>query len=1037
MEGQSLNFTCQALGSDITPVQFSHFDENNKKTKLGLAALGRRQCVPENSTLQSMNMTFRCNFTSNTVFLTLKNPVHNQNISCEGNIPSNRSTISDNSIVFLQVPVSEVILSPYAKVEVIESTEVTFICSAKRSRPASNITWYRKNIVVSETSSTIEPNGLLFDVESVFNTSFQKGENEATIYCTANIGEVQQKRSKDAVINVIYAPSGNPDLKNKSILPVDEGHMVTLQCSLGTSGNPPIIWGWMCDDNNLTDNATNTLLESTLTFKANRTYDQKKCKCWATSPRPSLSYNVSSNPIVINVFYAPSSAPTLNTSTPFPVDEKQSITLRCFLPTSGNPPILWSWVCGDNNLTNEARNNDKHTTLTFEANRNHDNNTCQCWATSPRLELTYRMSSKPKTIIVHYAPKNPPKMNANTFLPFEEGRPVTLMCSVDTLGNPHITWSWICGDDNLTNEAINTYLQSVLTFTANRKYNQKTCKCWAVSPKQSLLYNMSSYPRTINVHFAVNITRVSFPVGSKTMKAGYPLTIRVEIYGNPSSTVSWKIRQSNEILKENLFEFNVSDFHLDHVICLHTNDYTLTASNKVGNMSLKHFSLNVLCPPYLSIDNDPEPVVVGDEKRFVIKQNFIANPKPTIVWEKVDNSEGSIIRNRSEHVTILNYVNGRVNYTTILERKNVTISDVGFYKLYLENDLGNYSSITDVIFKRRPDIPSNVSVTCSEPFKARVSWIAEFDGGGNQSFFIAFSQSNLNFEKISPVLTSGEREEIFVIISDLLPNIEHKFKVYAKNTYGNVSTKSVSCKIIDSEGENPLPLIASTVAASLLVIIMIIVTTIFFFRRRGLAYNKARNSNVRLDSGFENEENDADGDGLKENSLYVSAGPRDTEKPEVAVYAAVAKKVPRSDNNSNLYADVKKSTRKDTSKGTVSSEVKPKKGLFKKDEKAKHKKAKKSKNRPGETDVYENSEDIALSTNIDNVYSNAGQKGLNKQEERGYKNKDGLLYVEVKFDGKQGQDNPVIHGEDEKTDYATVEFPMPSALHKASGSEEL
>lgn len=105
-------------------------------------------------------------------------------------------------------------------------------------------------------------------------------------------------------------------------------------------------------------------------------------------------------------------------------------------------------------------------------------------------------------------------------------------------------------------------------------------------------------------------------------------------------------------------------------------------------------------PPYLSIDNDPEPVVVGDEKRFVIKQNFIANPKPTIVWGKVDSSEGSIIRNRSELVTIFNYVNGRVNYTTILERKNVTISDVGFYKLYLENGLGNYSSITDVIFKR-------------------------------------------------------------------------------------------------------------------------------------------------------------------------------------------------------------------------------------------------------------------------------------------------------------------------------------------------
>lgn len=94
---------------------------------------------------------------------------------------------------------------------------------------------------------------------------------------------------------------------------------------------------------------------------------------------------------------------------------------------------------------------------------------------------------------------------------------------------------------------------------------------------------------------AVNITNVSFPEGSNNMTAGYPLRIRVEIFGNPSSTVSWKIRQSNELIKENTLVFNVIEFQLDHVTCLHTNDYILTASNRVGNMSLKHFSLNVLC----------------------------------------------------------------------------------------------------------------------------------------------------------------------------------------------------------------------------------------------------------------------------------------------------------------------------------------------------------------------------------------------------------------------------------------------------------
>lgn len=93
----------------------------------------------------------------------------------------------------------------------------------------------------------------------------------------------------------------------------------------------------------------------------------------------------------------------------------------------------------------------------------------------------------------------------------------------------------------------------------------------------------------------MNITRVWFPSGSNNMTAGYPLRIKVEIYGNPSSTVIWKIKQSNEIIQQKDLVYNVSEFQLDPVTCLHTNDYTMTASNRVGNMSLNHFSLNVLC----------------------------------------------------------------------------------------------------------------------------------------------------------------------------------------------------------------------------------------------------------------------------------------------------------------------------------------------------------------------------------------------------------------------------------------------------------
>lgn len=53
------------------------------------------------------------------------------------------------------------------------------------------------------------------------------------------------------------------------------------------------------------------------------------------------------------------------------------------------------------------------------------------------------------------------------------------------------------------------------------------------------------------------------------------------------------------------------------------------------------------------------------------------------------------------------------------------------------------------------------------------------------------------------------------------------------------------------------------------------------------------------------------------------------------------------------------------------------------------------------------------------------------------KNKDGLLYVEVQFDTKNEKGNQTIHGEDEKTDYATVEFPMAASTHDESGNEKI
>lgn len=67
-------------------------------------------------------------------------------------------------------------------------------------------------------------------------------------------------------------------------------------------------------------------------------------------------------------------------------------------------------------------------------------------------------------------------------------------------------------------------------------------------------------------------------------------------------------------------------------------------------------------------------------------------------------------------------------------------------------------------------------------------------------------------------------------------------------------------------------------------------------------------------------------DGMRENILYISAGPKVDEKPEAAVYAAVNKKAPESNNNANMYAEVNKGGHL-IAEGAMYSDVKPKRGM--------------------------------------------------------------------------------------------------------------
>ncbi|XP_056009614.1 hemicentin-1-like [Ostrea edulis] len=630
-KGQPLVLTCQSNQTSEL-YTFTYIDSEGNTIRYALGGGGFQSC--QNITNDAF---IKCDFGTPWKFkLTLLNPVHDQVVYChrsrEGQDLKNSSTT-----IFVQVPVSSVTLSPSSSVEVIEGQSFALSCVSKAARPAANITWHKEGVVLIGSSSILSMNNLLYDVTSNLTSSFQRTDNGSKIYCTAvNINGDTPIVSAKAELNVIYAPTAAPQLTADVFTSVDEGQPITLRCTLSTLGNPHITWSWVCGDDTLSTGVTNTGTQSVLTLTANRKYNQRTCQCRATSPRSSLSYSRTSGTQTITVYYAPIAAPQLTADGSTSVDEGQSITLRCTLSTLGNPHITWNWVCGDDTLSTGVTNTGTQSVLTLTANRKYNQRTCQCRATSPRSSLSYSRTSGTQTITVYYAPFAAPQLTADGSTSLDEGWFITLRCTLSTLGNPPITWNWVCGDGTLTTEVTNTGTQSVLTLTANRKYNQRTCQCRATSRRSSLSYNRTSGTENITVYYAPTAAPQLTADGSTSVDEGQSITLECTLstLGNPHITWNWVCgydtlstgvtntgTQSVLILTANR-KYNQKTCHCRARSPRSSLSYSRTSGTQTITVYYNNIITSTLNKEY----------VTNEHGRLQIRCNVDGNPLSTITW---------------------------------------------------------------------------------------------------------------------------------------------------------------------------------------------------------------------------------------------------------------------------------------------------------------------------------------------------------------------------------------------------------------------
>lgn len=97
-------------------------------------------------------------------------------------------------------------------------------------------------------------------------------------------------------------PPDHPRI-NRGAIKVTDGSRVSLQCSLSTTGNPPIIWLWYCNDVVVTENFSHRGKTTEMFFFATMADNSKECYCRAQGSLSisGILYDKNSSTSVITV----------------------------------------------------------------------------------------------------------------------------------------------------------------------------------------------------------------------------------------------------------------------------------------------------------------------------------------------------------------------------------------------------------------------------------------------------------------------------------------------------------------------------------------------------------------------------------------------------------------------------------------------------------------------------------------------------------------------------------------------------------------
>ncbi|CAG2250729.1 unnamed protein product [Mytilus edulis] len=242
-----------------------------------------------------------------------------------------------------------------------------------------------------------------------------------------------------------------------------------------------------------------------------------------------------------------------------------------------------------------------------------------------------------------------------------------------------------------------------------------------------------------------------------------------------------RFEKNGHIIKESntsTVNLTVNLSHTDH-----QSRYTCKAISTALNVSLSQtITVNVFYAPQVNLGKVGESLMIKEGNNLTVNCIAEGNPKPyNYTWMYETTRPISTLP-----AFIIN----------VIQRK-----DAGLYSCVVTNKIGSGKADTNVVVMFPPDPPVNVTFFPVEN-GVRLEWMANFNGGFKQSFFIEYREQNDDMWQKVQTLPITLNNRMFWTIGNLQEDRTYSFRMFSRNKIGDSNkTKEFHFNFLDEEFE--------------------------------------------------------------------------------------------------------------------------------------------------------------------------------------------------------------------------------------------